>query len=71
MDLDLLLKEYIYRSTFRLENELIEIRNRIRSDRIDNVDLITYIETNTRIQTAEEIFGDLYNIMTLARPPNC
>ena len=27
--------------------------------------------TFTRIQTAEEIFRDLYNIMTLARPPNC
>lgn len=69
MCLDCLLKEYIYRKSFRLENELIEMRNRLRKDNIDNIDLVEYIEQNARISTANEIFRELYNVMEIARPP--
>lgn len=69
-DLDLYLREYIYRKSFRLENELIEVRNRIRRDQIDNIDLVEYIEINSRISTANEIFLEIGNILSLARPPN-
>lgn len=69
MKLDLLLREYIYRKSFRLENELIEMRNRLRKDDIDNIDLVEYIEQNSRISTANEIFRELYNILEISRSP--
>lgn len=68
MDLRLMLQEYMYRTEFKMDNDKIDCLNRLR-DYSDNIDYVEMIECNVRIQTVNEVFRDLRNIIRLAREP--
>lgn len=58
------LLEYMIKCQERLEFDYATLMHRLRqSNQLDNIDYILMIEANVRLQTAGEIFSDIFRIL--------
>ena len=56
--LQVLLQEYMYRESVRLEDDLLTLENNIVVRKADPLDHLEFIMAKTRSSTADKIFND-------------
>lgn len=59
--------EYLQRITSEYENQLIALRRNVSLKNADTVDIIDYIETRVRYQTACDIQRDIAHVIAWGR----
>lgn len=70
MDNYSMIYEYMMKKSEQLENEVIQTEHNVFGRNVDSFDAFEALVARCRLETAEEIFADLYRVLKIIRGVN-